>query len=59
MQGGHKSELCGILDGFPLQEKLTILHIVRHNAEKTSDILLDHILGAIAEEEEILVVVLD
>ena len=59
MQGGHQPELRGVLNGFPFQEQLTILHVVRHDAEKTSDVLLHHILGSIAGEEETLVVAQD
>ena len=58
MQGGHKPELRGVLNGFPFQEQLTILHVVRHDAEKTSDVLLHHILGSVAGEEETLEAVL-
>ena len=52
VQGGQKSELCGILDGFPLQEQLPILHVVCHDAHKASHVLLHHILGSVAVEEE-------
>ena len=58
VQPGQKSELCGVLDGFPLEEQLTILHVVRNDAQKTSHIFLHHILGSIAEDEDKLVVVL-
>ena len=58
VQPGQNSELCGVLDGFPLEEQLPILHVVRNDAQKTSHIFLHHILGSIAEDEEKLVVVL-